>query len=138
MIDRYTKSVLTVIAVCQLWLCAMALGPAVSAQSSPSRVLSNAPIQPVVIVGTGTLDDKGTVTVHFDRPGADGSRKTDPTLLVRLPYTASNPIPTQLFYTPSSPMPIEIAAVRKTGEWEPIRAHVEDAPARSKPGGGGQ
>ena len=87
------------------------------------------------------------VTGNFTQQ-AGAQWKTDPTLPVSLPYnaakplpvslpyTASQPMPSQLFYTPGTPMPVEIAAVRKTGEWEPIRARVEDAPTRRQPGGG--
>ncbi|HYT73719.1 MAG TPA: hypothetical protein VEL79_03125 [Vicinamibacterales bacterium] len=136
MIDRYTKGVLTVIAGCLLWLCATTLGPAVSAQTAGMRQL-NGPVQPVVIVGTGTMDQQGVATVNFERPAGAGNPRTDPTLPVRLPYTRYNPMPSEMFYTSAAPLPIEIAAVKKTGDWEPIRAHVEDAPARNKPGGGG-
>jgi hypothetical protein len=31
---------------------------------------------------------------------------------------------------------VEITAIKKIGEWEPLRARVEDAPAKPKPGGG--
>jgi hypothetical protein len=145
-IDRYTKCVLTVIAGCLLWICVMGSGSPLAAQG-PFRTFSNANVQPVVLVGTGTLDQAGTVTVAYARQ-AGSQWVTDPTipvalpytaarpLPVGLPYTAANPMPSQLSYTPNAPLPIEIAAVRKTGEWEPIRARVEDAPTRKLPGGG--
>jgi hypothetical protein len=146
-VDRYTKAVLTVIAGCLVWICAMGTGQALSAQSAQFLRIPNANVQPVVIVGTGTLDQQGTVTVSFIQQ--DGVRRTDPTLPVALPYTTARPLPVALPYTGSSPMParltngsdapipVEISAVRKVGEWEPIRTSVEDAPARKKPGGGG-
>jgi hypothetical protein len=148
MIDRYTKAVLTVIAAALVCLCALRIGPPVSAQGVAMRPIPNASIQPVVIVGTGTLDQQGTVTIHFVRPADGGGPRTDPTLAVTLPYTpskpmpvalpysSSNPMPSQLFYTSATPLPIEIAAVKKSGTWEPLRASVEDAPLRAKPGGG--
>jgi hypothetical protein len=147
-VDRYTKAVLTVIAGCLVWICAMGTGQALSAQSVQFLRIPNANVQPVVIVGTGTLDQQGTVTVSYIQQ--DGVRRTDPTLPVALPYTAARPLPVALPYTGSSPMParltngsdapipVEISAVRKVGEWEPIRTSVEDAPARKKPGGGGE
>jgi hypothetical protein len=146
-VDRYTKAVLTVIAGCLLWLCAMGAGPSVAAQPAGSLRIPNASVQPVVIVGTGTLDSQGTVTVNYVQQ--NGTRRTDPTLAVTLPYTPAKPLPAALPYTMASPMParltnasdapvpVEISAVRKVGEWEPIRTSVEDAPARKKPGGGG-
>ena len=141
MVDRYTKAVLTVIAGCLLWICAMGAGVPLTAQRPSVQTMPNATIQPVVIVGTGTLDQRGTVTVNFTQQG-----RTDPTLPVQLPYTAAKPLPVSLPYTAASPMPavlpynaslplaIEIASVKKTGEWEPIRVRVEDAPTKSRPG----
>lgn len=145
-VDRYTKAVLTVIAGCLLWICAMGAAPSLAAQPAAFLKMSNATVQPVVIVGTGTLDQQGTVTVNFIRQ-PDGPPRTDPTLPVQLPYTpakplpvslpytASTPIPARLTYSPEAPLPVEIAAVKKVGEWEPIRANVEDAPAKKRPGG---
>ena len=132
-VDRYTKTVLTVIAGCLLWICAMGAGPSLGAQ--PFRVIPNANVQPVVIVGTGTLDQAGTVTISYVRP-PDGRPRTDPTVPVSLPYTLADPMPARLTYSPDAPLAVEISAVKKTGEWEPIRAKVEDAPAKPKPGGG--
>jgi|SRR5687767_3949616 hypothetical protein len=135
-VDRYTKCVLTVIAACLLWLCVMGSASPLSAQSR-SRLFPNADVQPVILVGTGTLDQAGTVTVHF-APQPGSRMATDPTVPVSLPYTASAPLPTQLSYSPSAPLAVEIASVKKTGDWEPLRASVEDAPTRRLPGGGKQ
>lgn len=144
-IDRYTKAVLTVIAGCLLWICATGAGRPLAAQS-PVAPLStfNANVQPVVIVGTGSMDQDGNIAVRLLQDG--GKRRTDPALAVTLPYTAAkplpvglpyttaNPMPSQLFYSAAAPLPVEIAAVKKTGEWEPIRADVLDAPVRKTPG----
>jgi hypothetical protein len=147
-VDRYTKAVLTVIAGCLLWICAMGTGQVLSAQPPAVLRIPNANVQPVVVVGTGTLDQQGTVTLSYSVQ--DGVRRTDPTLPVALPYTAARPLPVALPYTVASPMParltnasdapipVEISAVRKVGQWEPIRTSVEDAPARTKPGGGAE
>ena len=78
--------------------------------------------QPVILVGTGTMDRQGNIEVTFNQP----NRRTDPTLAVRLPYS------------PSNPMAVEIAAVKKAGEWESLRTAVDDAPLRQKPGPGGR
>jgi hypothetical protein len=145
-VDRYTKAVLTVIAGCLLWICAMGAGQPVSAQRATAVTIPHSSVQPVVIVGTGTLDQEGTVTINFVQQ--DRVRRTDPTLPVQLPYslakplpvslpyTAASPLPARLGYAPDAPLPVEISAVKKVGDWEPLRAHVEDAPARPKPGGG--
>jgi hypothetical protein len=134
-VDRYTKAVLTVIAGCLLWMCAMDAGRSVAAQQPVEVPAFKGAVQPVVIVGTGTLDRTGRVDVYFTGPGS--TARTDPTVPVTLPYTSAKPMPSQLFYTAAAPLPVEVAAVKKTGEWEPIRARVEDAPVRTRPGGGG-
>jgi hypothetical protein len=146
-VDRYTKAVLTVIAGCLLWICAMG-APGVAQAQQPAREPAGPydRVQPVAIVGTGSMDGQGRVVLNFTQQG--GVQRTDPTVPVQLPYTparplpvglpysASSPMPSQLFYTPAMPLPVEIAAVKKTGDWEPLRAKVEDAPAKAKPGGG--
>jgi hypothetical protein len=145
-IDRYTKAVLTVIAGCLLWICAMETGRPVRAQQV--AMLESATfaerIQPVVIVGTGSMDAQGKVMVNFVT--RNGSRMTDATvpvrlpytpdapLPVRLPYTTGSPLPAQLTYSAGAPLPVAITGIKKTLDWEPIRTQVEDAPLRRTPG----
>lgn len=144
-VDRYTKCVLTVIAACLLWMCVMGSGAPLAAQGG-ARLFTNANVQPVVLVGTGTLDQAGTVTVHFVQKPGSRLPATDPAVPVVLPYSAAKPlpvsfptpIPAQLSYSPGAPLPVEIASVKKTGDWEPLRASVEDAPTRRQPGNGKQ
>jgi hypothetical protein len=148
-IDRYTKAVLTVIAGCLLWMCVMGTGQQVSAQQGTVGLDSFIPNtsarpQPVVIVGTGSMDQLGNVAIRLVEDS--GRRRTDPTvtvalqysaakpLPVSLPYTPSNPLPSQLSYSADAPMPVAITSVKKTGQWEPIRTQVEDAPTRKTPG----
>lgn len=142
-IDRYTKAVLTVIAACLLWLCAMqASGTVLAQQTSREMGPWSQQVQPVVLVGLGTMDSDGKVTVQFTRQ--NGRQWTDPTVPVRavsplpvaLPYTAANPLPAHLAYPPGAPMPVEIASVKKTGDWDPVRVEVEPSPGRARPGGG--
>jgi hypothetical protein len=144
-IDRYTKAVLTVIAGCLLWLCAMGAGRPLAAQSATADLSTfKNGVQPVVIVGTGSMDQSGNIALNIARDG--GRTRTDPTLAVALPYTkakpmpvslpydSANPLPSSLSYSEQQPLAVQIAAVKKTGTWEPIRAEVEDAPLRKKPG----
>ena len=146
MVDRYTKCVLTVIAACLVWICVMGSGLPVSAQARQRAfTAANAVnVQPVILVGTGTMDSAGAVTVNFvSERGRDITDLTIPVsaaqpLPVSLPYSASRPLPAILSYSPHDPLPVEIASVKKTGEWEPIRAAVEDAPLRRQPGIGRQ
>jgi len=132
-IDRYTKAVLTVIAGCLLWICAMGAGPSLAAQPGASLVMTNVTPQPVVVVGTGTLSQDGTVVVRYVRQ-PDGKLRTDPTLPVKLPYSVAEPLPVGLPYTAVTPLPVELAAVRKTADWDPIRVRVEPAGLSAKPG----
>src|SRR3954464_169509 len=124
-VDRYTKAMLTVIAGCLLWMCVMGAGPGLQAQRQRDRERDSEVIpvdfkdiktvaQPVILVGTGTMDRQGNIDVTFNQQ--ERGRRTDPTLSVRLPYS------------PLNPMAVEIAAVKKTGEWESLHTAVDDAP----------
>jgi hypothetical protein len=139
---RYTKGVLTVIAGCLLWMCAMwAPGTVQAQQSAKESGPWSQKAQPVVLVGVGAMDASGKVVVYFTPH--NGVQWTDPTvpvhaaspLPVSLPYTPANPLPAHLGYTPTSPLPVQINGVKKTSEWEPIRTLVEPDPGRPKPGG---
>jgi len=133
--DRYTKAVLTVIAGCLLWICATGVAPRVEAQEA--RVRFPGPVQPVVIVGTGSMDRAGNVDVTFT---LDRGRRTDPTVPVSLPYSPASPLPTHVINMAGAPVSVEIAAVKKPADWDPIRVKVEPVPLQAKPGvsGGGR
>jgi hypothetical protein len=142
-VDRYTKGVLTVIAACLLWMCAMwAPGTVLAQQGARELTTVSHSAQPVVLVGIGAMDSDGKVMVYYATH--NGRQWTDPTvpihaaspLAVSLPYSPANPLPAQLGYTPTAPLPVQINGVKKTSEWEPIRTQVEPDPGRPKPGGG--
>src|SRR3954468_3551701 len=103
-VDRYTKILLTIIAGCLLWMCAMWAPSALQAQQMLTFQNGNGPAVPVVIVGTGTLGRDGVVTVAYQ------GDHTVPTVPVTLPYSATNPMPTRLPYTADAPLAVEIAA----------------------------
>jgi len=127
--DPYTKAVLTVIAGCLLWLCAMQTGRPLAAQQA--LTLEKAAPQPVVIVGWGTLDEQGRVSIERDRTG----RRTDPNLPVKLVSVPAAPIDVRLNYTDTEPMPVGVTRIKPVGEWEPVRSAAEPEPTRPKPGG---
>jgi len=127
--DPYTKAVLTVIAGCLLWLCAMQTGRPLAAQQA--LTLEKAAPQPVVIVGWGTLDEQGRVSNERDRTG----RRTDPNLPVKLVSVPAAPIDVRLNYTDKEPMPVGVTRIKPVGEWEPVRSAAEPEPTRPKPGG---
>jgi hypothetical protein len=125
--DAYTKLLLTVIALCLIWLCAMTARPALA-----QHTLEATP-QPVVIVGWGTFDAKGrtSVTMLQDRTG---TRTSDPNIPVKLIEVPAGPIDVRLDYSDARPMPVAVTSIKRRGEWEPIRSAVEPEPVRSRPG----
>ena len=127
--DLYTKTVWTVIAACLVWLCAMQAGRPLAAQQT--LTLEKVAPQPVVIVGWGTLDEQGRISIERDRTG----RRTDPNLPVKLVSVPAAPIDVRLNYTDKEPMPVGVTRIKPAGEWEPIRSAAEPEPTRSKPGG---
>jgi hypothetical protein len=86
-------------------------------------------VQPVVIVGWGTLDGKGRVTLSMNERTAT----TDPNMPVKvIGYPA--PLDVRLDYSELRPMPVGIATIKRVGEWDPIRSSVEGEPVRPRPG----
>ena len=131
MTDRYTKLVLTIIALCLVWLCAvMTRWPAVAAQGG--RALDAQP-QPVVIVGWGTMDANGKAAVVMTEGRA--GRVSDANIPVRVIGLPQEPVAVRLEYTDTYPLPVGLTSIKRTGEWEPIRSAVEGEPVRPKPGG---
>jgi hypothetical protein len=138
-VDRYTKMVLTVIAGCLLWICAMTFAGPAHAQS-PS-LLGGA--QPVIVVGWGSLDQDGKISLRTIST-SQTDYHTDPVLSVRaeqalpvkLPYTLQDPLPTHVMTTAVDPLPVAVTAVHRSGpNWDPIRTQVEPEGARVRPGG---
>jgi hypothetical protein len=127
-VDRYTKTVLTVIAACLVWLCAAGMPGSAHAQQPVTFQNSTGAAVPVVIVGTGSITRGGalSVTFHGDR--------SDPTVPVSLPYTPEHPLPAQLPYTELQPMPMAITSVRHSAQWDSLQVAVDDAALRAKPG----
>jgi len=134
----YTNVVLTVIAACLLWLCAMNTGRPLAAQQTLQ--LGGITAQPVVLVGWGTMDDSGRASVTMDRTG----RRSDPNLPVKLVSqpvdvklvsVPAAPIDVRLNYTDLAPLPVGVTRIKPAGDWEPIRQRAEPEPTRPRPGG---
>jgi hypothetical protein len=140
-IDRYTKGVLTVIAVALLYIGAMLSGAPAAAQSGATPMnatqLVDVRPQPVVIVGWGTLAGDGRIllTTVKDR---NGSVRSDPVVPVRVQQMPDSPVSVSLDVTPQKPLPVGLTAVSPGREWEPIRTRVEPAPTQRTPGPGRQ
>ena len=129
--DPYTKTVLTVIAGCLLWLCAMQMGRPLAAQQA--LTLEKAAPQPVIVVGWGTLDEQGRVSVTMQQTRS--GRRSDPNLPVALISVPAAPIDVRLGYTDKEPLPVGVTRIKPVGEWEPIRSAAEPEPTRPRPGG---
>jgi len=128
--DKYTKVVLTVIAACLVWICATMTGSPLNAQQGPP-LASDRP-QPVVIVGWGTVDSRGVVTLTMNRD------RNNPTTDPRVPVNIMDsmvPLDVRLEYTDVRPLPVGLTRVKPGAEWEPIRSAVEEEPVRPRPGG---
>jgi len=132
-IDSYTKAVLTIIAACLVWLCAASAALPLRAQQQ-APALAAAPAQPVVIVGWGTLDAQGRVKLTMNSDRANPA--SDPNLPVKVigyPMPAKA-LDVRLEYSEARPLPVGISSIKRTGDWEPIRAAVEPEPVRPRPG----
>jgi hypothetical protein len=129
--DTYTKSILTVIALCLVWLCAMTTGWPVQAQQKSTSATADRP-QPVVIVGWGTVDADGRVTLAMSNER--GQRITDPNIPVKVMTMPPGALDVRLEYSDGRPLPVGITRIDPVGAWEPIRSAVEGEPARSRPG----
>jgi hypothetical protein len=132
--DRYTRAVLTIIAACLLWLCGMTAGLPLTAQPR-TPPLSGDRAQPVVIVGWGTLDSEGRISLTTS--GAGGRNPTtDPNIPVKVVGYPMPPAPIEvrLGYTDAAPMPVGISRISPAGDWEPVRTRVEPEPVRPRPG----
>lgn len=133
--DLYTRAVLTIIAACLVWLCAQGVGWPVQAQQRTPPLASER-AQPVVIVGWGTIDADGRVSLTMN---ADRSKQTmtDPNIPVKVIGYPMPPGPVDVRlpeYTEAHPVPVGISSIKRTGEWEPIRSMVEPEPTRTRPG----
>ena len=130
--DRYTKAVLTVIALFLGWLCALTTNWPVHAQQATPALAAERPL-PVVIVGWGAIDRDGHVTLAMS--AERGGATTDPSIPVRVTaFQTTGPIDVRLDYSEVRPMPVGITMIKPAGEWAPIRSAVEPEPPRSKPG----
>jgi hypothetical protein len=137
-VDRYTKGVLTVIAVCLVYQCVMSMGKVVEAQqlTRPSvGMLTSWQAQPVVIVGWGEMAWNGEITVNTRQ--RNGNSVTDPTPPIQrpMPVSVESAPPLKLTYGADQPLPVSINGVRNTsGAWDAINSHVEPQPMGATPG----
>ncbi len=132
-IDFYTKAVLTVIAACLLWICAMSAGQPLKAQPVQYSAL---PAQPVVVVGWGRLNPgaPGGIEIAWADPGRKISEAAVP-----IRQAAAEKIdPLRVRVEMAAPLPVSIDAIRRPraggGEWDPLRTAVEPDMGSRLPG----
>lgn len=130
--DTYTKAVLTVIAACLVWLCAMHTGRPLEAQQ---RGAAPGGAQPVVIVGWGSIDGQGRL-LSTDPNVPVRIVSTPPNMGVRVTGMPVEPVDVRLDYADTRPLPVGITKIAPVGPWEPVRTRMESEPGRTKPGGG--
>jgi hypothetical protein len=137
-IDLYTKSVLSIIAACLVWLCFGALTPTASAQASAQRVVVagwDRPIQVVVVDGNGTplIGNQG-LRVNFGAQPVPVSFGAQP-----LPVTFGNqPVPVALTAIQQraeswQSIPVALTAIQRNGNWQPILVDVMKQPSTLMP-----
>ncbi|MGH9411984.1 MAG: hypothetical protein ACRD1V_21315 [Vicinamibacterales bacterium] len=133
-IDLYTKTVLTVIALCLVYLCSMQSGVLVHAQSAPATMIAPLPAQPVVIVGYGHLD--ASVPGGVEIAWADRQRRVGDEALPVRPVDDPRARPLRVDVERAPQLSVSVDAIRRGGQWDAIRTDVEKQPAQGKPGGG--
>jgi hypothetical protein len=142
--DRYTKTVLTIIAGALLYIGAMLSGQPASAQATIAAqpLLQQSKAQPVVIVGWGHVRADGQIVLNTIRDQS-GNTRTDSALPVALQptrepipvaiETTARPLPVSFAVTPENPLSVEISAIKAGPQWDEIRAKV-DQPLSRFPG----
>lgn len=129
--DTYTKVVLTIIAACLLWLCAMSAGQPLKAQPLQYSAL---PAQPVVVVGWGRLNPgaPGGIEIAWSDPG----RKISEASVQVRPATDPKFDPLRVRVEMPTPLPVSIDAIRKSraGAWDAVRTAAEPDTGSRVPG----
>ena len=114
--DLYTKAVLTVIAVCLVWICVNGITPIAWAQAQTAP-----PVRPTPVV---VVDERGVPvsTVQGLRVNV-GSQS--------IPVTVMNPTSTVAISNPS--LPVTLTSIERRGSWQPIQVDVLKTPPTLMP-----
>ena len=130
-IDSYTKTVLTVIAACLLWLCVKSTGEPVIAQSQ-AALWSPLPAQPVVVVGWGRLNPAVAGGIEID--WSDPQRRVSETSVPVRPSTDPRFEPLRVRVESPAPLSVSVDGVRRGANWDPFRTQIEKEPPQRVPG----
>ena len=117
-VDRYTKTLLTIIAGALVYIAAMLSGERAQAQYTAGEV-STRP-QPVVIVGWETQPRALPVAIES---------VTRPLPVAVQPPT--QPLPVTLSGPPAQPWPVTLTGIRAGSDWDEIRTRIEQRPTRT-------
>jgi hypothetical protein len=123
--DLYTKALLTVIAGCLLFQCAMLVGTRLDAQAPAARpdAARQMPAQPVVIVGWGEMSASGQLHLTPLPPAP-----------IPVAIAAPQPVPVAV-NPPQQPVPVAITGIHNAfGQWDTINTRLEPQPASPLPG----
>ena len=132
-IDWYTKTVLTIIAACLVWMCVRSAGDTVIAQAPPTP-WSPLPAQPVVVVGWGRLNPAIAGGIELD--WSDPQRRvSEPSVPIR-PSTDARFDPLRVRVESQAPLSVSVDAVRHGAVWDPLRTQIEKDPPQRVPGFG--
>ena len=111
--DLYTKTMLSVIALCLVWICFNGLTPIASAQTDAQKVVVVGWDRPAPVI---VVDEKGTPLVNAQ--GLRVNPGNQP-----LPITFGN-----------QTVPVVIKGIERSGTWQPIQVDVIKPPPTLYPG----
>lgn len=111
--DVYTKAVLSIIAICLIWLCVAQAAPVVSAQADAQKVVVVGWDRPLPVV---IVDEKGSPLVSVQG------------LRVNL---GNRPLPVTL---DNQSVPVAIKSIERGEAWQPILVEVMKSPPSPYPG----
>jgi hypothetical protein len=130
-IDTYTKTVLTIIAACLLWMCVNSTAQPLHAQRTTEQY-SPLPAQPVVVVGWGRLN-----------PGVPGGMEIawfDPVRKISEPAVPIRPAidpkfePLRVRVEVPTPLPVSLESVKRSGQWDALQTATDPDTGSARPG----
>ena len=104
-IDRYTKTLLTIIAGALVYIAAMLSGERAQAQSNAGEV-SRQPQRVVVVGWEAPLRQPLPVTI----------------------WSTSEPLPVSVNGAPSQPWPVTLTGIRAGSDWDEVRVRAQQRP----------
>jgi hypothetical protein len=114
--DLYTKTVLTVIALCLVWMCVNGATPVARAQTELVKPT------PVVLV-----NEKG-FPIYLEQQGLRVNLGPLP-----LPVTTANNAPLPVTPANNVPFPVSVRSIQQGSAWDPLNVRVLREPATLAP-----